>query len=232
MVTVPIHRTKKEVRYYLPNRETLLRVEVKSPKALTERVSEATAGARPVSNPLKLMPVPFRWPGSNLELSWTMLLDSITTVPRLWGAEPKRFSLFAFSLKIPGLLFQRNLDSTQSQLSGEKLPLWESAGRSDSSFSNVKRYSSQLWLSRRVESFSIFIWECLLPLVAQGTFTRRLKSNPGTQKGWLIPLTGISMFSSRPQFPFPILYNKGKPPTGTHTPFLFHRACIKISTAL
>lgn len=70
--------------------------------------------------------------------------------------------------------------------------------------------------------FFILIWECLLLLVAQGTFTCCLKSNPGTQKVWLILLTGISKFSSRPQFPFPILYNKGKIPTGKHSLSFFH----------
>lgn len=101
---------------------------------------------RPVGNLLKWMPVPFLWPWYNLKLCWSVLLDLITTVPRLWGVKPKRFSLFAISLKILRLLFQRKLDTTLGQLCGEKFLFWEKACCSDSSLSNVKCYSSPPWL--------------------------------------------------------------------------------------
>lgn len=58
----------------------------------------------------------------------------------------ERFSLLAISLKILGLLFQRKLNTTLGQLFGEKFLFWEQACCSDSSLSNVKCYSSLLWL--------------------------------------------------------------------------------------
>lgn len=45
MVTVLTAKQRNRSKFYLLNSETLLRVEVKSPKTLTEGVSEAAGGA-------------------------------------------------------------------------------------------------------------------------------------------------------------------------------------------
>lgn len=87
-------KQRKMSRCYLPNSETLLMIEAKSLKTLNwVSVCGCGKGPGPVSNLFSWMSIPALWPLDNLKHTWSVLLDLITTVPRLWGVKPKRFTL-------------------------------------------------------------------------------------------------------------------------------------------